>query len=49
MQTYPHITTMAQDFEKIGESLVSGLLKKMNGEKVTSKKITPKLIVRDSA
>jgi LacI family transcriptional regulator len=49
MQTNPHITTMAQDFEKIGESLVSGLLKKMKGEKVPSKKITPKLIVRDSA
>ena len=49
MQTYPHITTMAQDYEKIGEFLVSGLLKKMKGEKVPSKKITPKLIVRDSA
>ena len=49
MQTYPHITTIAQDFEKIGEFLVSGLLKKMKGEKVPSRKITPKLIVRDSA
>jgi LacI family transcriptional regulator len=49
IQTYPHITTIGQDYEKIGENLVSGLLKKMKGEKVPSKKIAPKLIVRDSA
>ena len=49
MQTYPHITTIGQDFEKIGEHLVSGLVKKMSGEEVTSKKITPKLIIRESA
>jgi LacI family transcriptional regulator len=49
MQTFPNITTIGQDFEKIGENLVSGLLKKMQGEKISSKKITPKLIIRESA
>ena len=49
MQTFPNITTIGQDFEKIGENLVSGLLKKMQGEKISSKKITPKLVIRDSA
>ena len=49
LQTYPHITTIGQDYEKIGEALVSGLLKKMKGEEVSSKRLTPKLIVRESA
>ena len=49
MQTFPNITTIGQDFEKIGESLVTGLLKKMKGEKILSKKISPKLILRGSA
>jgi LacI family transcriptional regulator len=49
LQTFPNITTIGQDFEKIGESLVTGLLKKMKGEKILSKKIPPKLIIRGSA
>lgn len=49
IQTHPHITTIGQDYEKIGEYLVTGLVKKMKGEEVVSKKITPKLIVRDTA
>ena len=49
MQTFPNITTIGQDFEKIGESLVTGLLKKMKGEKILSKKTIPKLVVRGSA
>jgi LacI family transcriptional regulator len=49
IQTYPHITTLGQDYEKIGEYLVSGLLQKLKGQKVNSKKVTPKLIIRDSA
>ena len=49
MQTFPNITTIGQDFEKIGESLVTGLLKKMKGEKISSKKTIPKLVVRGSA
>jgi LacI family transcriptional regulator len=49
LQTFPNITTIGQDFEKIGESLVVGLLKKMKGEKILSKKIAPKLIIRGSA
>jgi LacI family transcriptional regulator len=49
LQTFPNITTIGQDFEKIGESLVAGLLKKMKGEKILSKKIAPKLILRGSA
>ena len=49
LQTFPNITTVGQDFEKIGESLVAGLLKKMKGEKILSKKIAPKLIIRGSA
>ena len=49
IQTFPNITTIAQDYEKIGENLVNGLLKKMNGEKFLSKKVSPKLILRGSA
>ena len=49
LQTFPNITTIGQDFEKIGESLVAGLLKKLKGEKILSKKIAPKLIIRGSA
>ena len=49
MQTFPNITTIGQDYEKIGENLVTGLLKKMNGEKILSKKVAPKLILRGSA
>jgi LacI family transcriptional regulator len=49
VQTNPHITTISQDYEKIGEQLVSGLLKKMNGEAVASKRITPQLVIRESA
>jgi LacI family transcriptional regulator len=49
LQTFPNITTIGQDYEKIGENLVSGLLKKMKGEKILSKKIAPKLILRGSA
>jgi LacI family transcriptional regulator len=49
IQTYPLLTTVGQDFEKIGELLVSGLLAKIKGEKVKSKKVTPKLVIRDSA
>ena len=49
LQTFPNITTVGQDFEKIGEILVAGLLKKMKGEKILSKKIAPKLIIRGSA
>ena len=49
LQTFPNITTVGQDFEKIGESLVAGLLKKLKGEKILSKKIAPKLIIRGSA
>ena len=49
IQTFPNITTIGQDFEKIGENLVNGLLKKMNGEKIISKKVAPKLILRGSA
>jgi LacI family transcriptional regulator len=49
IQTYPLLTTIGQDYEKIGEYLVSGLLQKLKGQKVNSKKVTPKLIIRDSA
>ncbi len=49
IQTYPLLTTVGQDYEKIGEYLVSGLLAKMKGEQVKSKKVTPKLVIRDSA
>ena len=49
IQTFPNITTIGQDYEKIGENLVNGLLKKMNGEKIMSKKVAPKLILRGSA
>ncbi|ASY26067.1 transcriptional regulator [Candidatus Planktophila versatilis] len=49
LQTFPNITTVGQDFEKIGEYLVTGLLQKMKGEKISSRKIAPKLIIRGSA
>lgn len=49
IQTHPLLTTVGQDYEKIGELLVTGLLAKMKGEKVKSKKVTPKLVIRDSA
>ena len=43
------VSVLGQDYEKIGEYLVSGLLQKLKGQKVNSKKVTPKLIIRDSA
>lgn len=47
-EVYPEITTLKQDFLKIGEEIVKRLISKIENKETESLRIQPKLIVRDT-
>lgn len=47
-EVFPEMTSVEQDFGKIGKMLVQKLINKLNGEQVSSYKIKTKLVIRES-
>lgn len=47
-EVFPELSSVEQDFEKIGQILVQKLVNKLNGEHITSYKIKTELIIRES-
>ncbi|MBA9028451.1 LacI family DNA-binding transcriptional regulator [Peribacillus huizhouensis] len=47
-EVFPELTSVEQDFERIGQILVQKLVKKLAGEQTTSYKIKTELVVRKS-